>query len=53
MAHKNTAWIKQLFEGTMRSCVDCGKHNSVREEFFMDIALPVRDQYTQKAYQSI
>jgi len=31
LAHKNTAWIKQLFEVTTQSCVDCGKHKSVRE----------------------
>ena len=37
----------------MHSYVDCGKHKSTREELFMDIALPIRNQYTLKTYQSI
>lgn len=53
VAHKNTAWIKQLFEGNWRSYVDCGQHRSLREEMFMDIALPIRNQYTLKTYESI
>ena len=51
--HKNTAWVKELFEGSMHSYVDCGQHKSLREEMFMDIALPIRNQYTMKTYESI
>ena len=51
--HKNTGWIKQLFEGSMQSYVDCGQHRSTKSEAYMDIALPIRNQYTKQTYQSI
>ena len=37
----------------MHSYVDCGKHKSIREELYMDIALPIRNQYTNQTYKSI
>ena len=37
----------------MHSYVDCGQHRSIREEMFLDIALPIRNQYTLKTYESI
>lgn len=37
----------------MNSYVDCGKHKSIREEGYMDIALPIRNPYTKETYKSI
>lgn len=53
MSHKNTFWIKELFGFLISSYIDCGAHRSTRPEEYLDLSLPVRNQYTHQLYDSL
>lgn len=53
VSHKNTFWIKELFGFLISSYIDCGAHRSTRPEEYLDLSLPVRNQYTQQLYSSL
>jgi ubiquitin carboxyl-terminal hydrolase 47 len=52
-SHKNTFWIKELFGFLISSYIDCGTHRSTRPEEYLDLSLPVRNQYSQELYSSV
>jgi ubiquitin C-terminal hydrolase len=42
-----------LYGFLISSYIDCGAHKSTRAEEYLDLSLPVRNQYTKELYNSI
>mgnify|MGYP002359997070 FL=1 len=52
-ASKGSNWIEKLYSGVMESFISCGAHPRSNQEIFMDISLPIKNQFTKMNCKSI